>query len=72
MVSYAEAAAGWYDEVYLPLVNIIHETGILKEFPGRTPSDLYLWIIEHLWYLREEIQSEVSFQDAAWHYGGIF
>lgn len=67
-VSYAEAAAGWYDEVYLPLVNIIHETGILKEFPGRTPSDLYLWIIEHLWYLREEIQSEVSFQDAAWHF----
>jgi hypothetical protein len=67
-VSYAEAVAGWYDEVYLPLVKIIRETGILKEFPGRTSSDLYLWIIEHLWYLREEIKSEVSLEDAASHF----
>ncbi len=67
-ISFAEAVAGWYDEVYLPLVNVILETGILKEFPGRTASDLYLWIIEHLWYLREEIKSEVSLKDAAWHF----
>jgi len=67
-VSHAEAVAGWYDEVYLPLVNVILETGILKDFPGRTPSDLYLWIIEHLWYLREEIKSDISYKDAAWHF----
>ncbi len=67
-VGFTEAAAGWYDEVYLPLVKVIRETGILKDFPGRTASDLYLWIIEHLWYLREEIQSEVSLEDAAAHF----
>jgi hypothetical protein len=39
--------------VYLPLVEAIHEADVLKEFPQRTAADLYLWLIEHLWYLRE-------------------
>lgn len=67
-VSFSEAVAGWYDEVYMPLVKVIVTGGILKEFPGRTPADLYLWIIEHLWFLREEIQSEISLEEAALHF----
>jgi hypothetical protein len=43
----AEAAASWYDTVYLPIVEAIHETGILKEFPDRTEADLYLWVAYH-------------------------
>ncbi len=53
-VRYADAAAHWYDKVYLPLVKIIDQERTLNKFPGRTEADLYLWIIEHLWYLREE------------------
>jgi hypothetical protein len=53
-VKYADAAAHWYDKVYLPLVKIILQEKTLDKFPGRTEADLYLWIIEHLWYLREE------------------
>jgi len=66
--SFEEATLSWYDDVYLPLVNVIREQGTLKEFPGRTEADLYLWIIEHLWYLREELKQEVSLQDAAHHF----
>jgi uncharacterized ParB-like nuclease family protein len=43
----AEAAGDWYRSVYLPVVERICETGILRHFPGRTEADLYLWITEN-------------------------
>lgn len=46
-VSYPEAAGHWYDHVYLPVVQVIRERGILRDLPGRTETDLYLWILEH-------------------------
>ncbi len=67
-VTYEEAVASWYDEVYLPLARVIEETDLLKEFPGRTVGDLYLWIIEHLWYLREQYRREVTPEEAANHF----
>jgi hypothetical protein len=48
-----EAAGSWYDAVYLPVVEAIRETGILKEFPRRTEADLYLWIAYHRERLRD-------------------
>lgn len=45
--SLPEAAANWYREVYLPVVERIQESRILQHFPGRTEADLYLWIAEH-------------------------
>lgn len=43
-LSPALAAASWYDEVYLPIVGIIRDRGLLRGFPGRTETDLYIWI----------------------------
>jgi hypothetical protein len=71
-VAYAEAVANWYDEVYMPLIRVIREYNILANFPGRTEADLYLWIIEHLYYLREEYHAEVSLEEAANHFSGEF
>jgi hypothetical protein len=59
-----EAAKGWYEEVYLPLIKTIRKHGILKEFPTRTETDLYLWIIEHRWYLAEGSNKKVSYESA--------
>jgi hypothetical protein len=67
-IPWDEAVTRWYDEVYLPLVEIIREQKILAEFPGRTEADLYLYIIEHLAYLREEWKEEVSIEEAASHF----
>jgi len=71
-ISDAEAVAGWYDEVYLPLANIIQQQNTLKDFPERTVTDLYLWIIEHLWFLREQYQEEISLEQAASHFKRVF
>jgi hypothetical protein len=36
-----------YDHVYAPLAGIIERSRTLRDFPGRTSADLYLWVIEH-------------------------
>ncbi len=66
-VSDAEAVADWYDQVYLPIVEVIRANNVLAEFPGRTESDLYLWIVEHLYFLRETEQA-TSIEEAAENY----
>ena len=42
-----EAVAGWYDMVYLPIVQVIREERVLKRFPGRTEADLYRWVMDN-------------------------
>jgi hypothetical protein len=61
-VPFEEAAASWYDNVYSPLVELIVEQQLLENFPGRSEADLYLWIIEYEWFVREAYRNEFSFQ----------
>lgn len=63
-IPYAEAVASWFDDVYMPLVNVIRQQGLMKHFPNRTEADLYLWIIERLYYLRERVSKEITFEEA--------
>ena len=53
-ISEEEAIADWYDNVYMPVINVIRETNILKEFPRKTEGDLYLWVLDHQHYLVSE------------------
>lgn len=46
-ISYSEAVAHWYENVYLPMLEPLRERGMLRWFPGRTETDLYLWVSEH-------------------------
>jgi nucleotide-binding universal stress UspA family protein len=61
-VSWEEAVVHWYDEVYAPIVDSIRTSGILRDFPGRTEADLYLWLAEHRERLREELGWELPGQ----------
>ena len=53
-VPYEEAAQSWYENVYLPLAREIEKSGILEEFPGRTATDLYLWLCRHREALKDK------------------
>jgi hypothetical protein len=64
-IPYDEAVASWYDHVYLPIVRIIREQGVLGEFPDRTETDLYLWVIDHQRFLREVYGKDVPLEQAA-------
>jgi len=48
-----EAIAHWYDTVYLPIIAVVRESGVLAEFPEKTEADLYLWVLDHQHYLAE-------------------
>lgn len=48
-----EAVADWYDNVYQPIVKVIHQSNIIEDFPGQTEGDLYLWVLDHQHYLAE-------------------
>jgi len=49
-----EAIAHWYDTVYRPIVQAIRRSDILKEFPGKTEGDLYLWVLDRQAYLSKK------------------
>lgn len=59
-----EAVVDWYETVYQPVVETIDRLGILRDFPDRTETDLYLWIAEHRAALQEALGWHVE-PDAA-------
>jgi nucleotide-binding universal stress UspA family protein len=63
-ISYPEAVTHWYDKVYVPIVEPIRERGLLRWFPGRTETDMYLWVSEHRVALEKELGWAVSPQAA--------
>ncbi len=64
-ISEEEAVAHWYDTVYLPIVKVIRERGVLEEFPGRTEGDLYLWVLDREQFLHDHGQELASPEEAA-------
>jgi nucleotide-binding universal stress UspA family protein len=64
-ILYPEAAQHWYDMVYSPIIHIIRERGMLRDFPDRTETDLYLWIAEHRAALEEEVGGVIDPERAA-------
>ncbi len=48
------AAADWYDHVYLPMIEVVRHSDVIKHFPGRSETDLYMWLIKHQVALREQ------------------
>lgn len=59
-ISVDEAVTDWYDHIYLPVVEVIREQGILRDFPGRTETDLYVWVSEHRASLEQELGWQIK------------
>ena len=68
-ISEREAVVHWYETVYLPIIKVVRESGILESFSGKSEGDLYLWVLDHQAYLSEEegldLQPPAS---AAWEF----
>lgn len=63
--SLQDAAANWYDTLYIPLAEAIRDRGLLHWFPGRTITDLYIWISENRAALEKELGWELHSDAAA-------
>jgi hypothetical protein len=63
-----EAVLSWYDTLYFSLVEKITQHRVLKRFPGRTQADLYIWMMDHHHYLRQELGRDVGFESTVRDY----
>ncbi len=64
-VPFDEAVSLWCEMQYTPIIEIIRRGDILKEFPGRTEADLYLWLRRNQEELEARYGQKVLFEDAA-------
>lgn len=48
MPSMEAAAEHWYNNVYVPAIELMRGHKVLNGAKGRTEADLYLWMVEHL------------------------
>jgi hypothetical protein len=56
-LAYEEAVGSWYDQVYMPVIQLIRNSDALKDFPERTEADLYAWLVLHRAALEAELQA---------------
>ena len=67
-LTWEDAVTHWYDQVYSPVIETIDREKLLVDFPGHTEADLYLWIIEHAYYLSQEYGQSVAPWEVAKYY----
>ncbi|MCA9838511.1 MAG: universal stress protein [Trueperaceae bacterium] len=66
-VAYEEAVTHWYDEVYLPVIKMIEARAIAEDFPGRTATDLYIWLANYRIQLNRELGWDLEASTIAQH-----
>jgi len=71
-LSWEQAVTHWYDHVYAPLVQTIRRYRLLRDFPGHTEADLYLWIIEHAYHLSRRMNQELPPSEVAADFASRF
>ena len=64
-IAFQEAVTAWYDNIYIPLAEAIRDRGLLRWFPNRTITDLYIWISENRTALEKELGWEIESDIAA-------
>ena len=62
-----EAVLHWYENVYSPVVKIIRERNMLRGFPDKTETELYLWIENHKAELTKEFGEQLRTAAVAWN-----
>jgi len=71
-VPWEEAVASWHQRLYGRVVEHLERHHVLARFPGRTEADLYLWVMDHRYFLRErygfDVGSELATVDFTRHY----
>ncbi len=66
--TFEEASADWYDNIYLPAINIIDNYKIIENFPNRTKSDLFVWVIGHKYHLKNKYGKDIGLKETAYDF----
>jgi hypothetical protein len=68
-IPFADALRSWHENVYKPVIAAILDEGLLSRFPGRTASDLYMFIVQHWDELKRKYGLGYPLGEAARDYG---
>jgi hypothetical protein len=71
-IPFDEAVVLWAEMRYTPVVEIIRQRDILRDFPGRTETDLYLWLCRNQEELAAHYGDQVLMEEAAEDLAGRF
>jgi hypothetical protein len=71
-LSFESALLSWFCNVYKPIIGIITVEDLCGLFPGRTSSDLYVWIVKHWDTLKKIYGIEYTIADAAKDFGSRY
>ncbi|MHB9033521.1 MAG: universal stress protein [Anaerolineae bacterium] len=70
--TWEEAVVDWYDKTYWPFVRAIRKKHLALDFPRQTETDLYIWVIDHAYYLSIRHQYNISPEQAALDFAARF
>ncbi len=60
-----EAILSWFNTVYMPVINVIERQKIMPKFKGRTPADMYVWLIRYWDDLKRKFGDAITLDAAA-------
>ncbi len=66
-----EAVNDWYNYIYMPIVQVVRDRGVLDEFPDLTEADIYLWVMRHRHDLEEREGHDVGPIESARDYAEL-
>jgi hypothetical protein len=66
-----EAVRDWYAYIYMPIVRVARDRGVLDAFPRLTEADIYLWVMKHRAELGEEAGHDIGPVESAEDYAEI-
>lgn len=66
-----EAVKDWYAYIYMPIIQIVRDRGVLEAFPRLTEADIYLWVMKHRAVLGEEAGHDIGPVESAEDYAEI-
>ncbi len=66
-----EAVNDWYTYIYLPIVQVVRDRGVLDEFQDLTEADIYLWVMRHRHDLGEREGHDVGPVESANDYAEL-
>jgi len=66
-----EAVKDWYQYIYTPIIQVVRDRDVLREFPNLTEADIYLWVMKNRHMIEEERGEDVGPVASAQEYADL-
>ena len=71
-IPFEQAVQSWFSNVYMPVLKTLEAHKVIKDFKGRTLSDLYVFLIKYWDELKKKFGEDFPLEDAAMVFSNQF